>query len=131
MMIVHVTDVSTWELYSLLVECFELVHDDCTCYRCWYMGMVHQMHNLHVTVVHCASINCTIACCGIGTIIPDCDCQHGILYYRIYHSRLGISVWIVSAELNSGCFFEVHGEFDWRIGRSLTVCLQLRYGSST
>ena len=41
--------------------------------------------------VHCAGISCTIACYGIGTIIPDCDCQDEILYYRIHHSRLGIS----------------------------------------
>ena len=41
--------------------------------------------------VHCAGISCTIACYGIGTIIPDYDCQHGILYYHIYRSRLGIS----------------------------------------
>ena len=39
--------------------------------------------------------------------------------------------WIVSAELNSVCFFAVCGEFDWRIGHSLTVCSQLQYESST
>ena len=51
LMIVHVTDVRTWGLYSMLVACFGLVHDDCTCYKCWYMCMVHQMRNLHVTGV--------------------------------------------------------------------------------
>ena len=44
MMIVHVTDVSTLGLFSMLVACFRLVPDDCTCYRCSYMGIVHQMH---------------------------------------------------------------------------------------
>ena len=42
----------TWllvhEIYSMLAARFGLVHDDCTRYRCWYMGMVHQMRNLHV-----------------------------------------------------------------------------------
>ena len=40
-MIAHVTDVRTWGLYSMLVACFGLGHDDCTCYRCWYMGNIH------------------------------------------------------------------------------------------
>ena len=44
---------------------------------------------------------------------------------------LVFQTWIVSAELNSRCFFRVHGEFDWKIGRSLIVCSQLWYGSST
>ena len=56
------------------------------------MGNVHQMHSLYVSSV---STLCwyyyTIACYGIGTIIPDCDCQHGILSYRIHRLPLGIS----------------------------------------
>ena len=62
----HVTDVNTWGLYTKCMICM-----------------------LHV-VVHCADITCTVACYGIGTIIPDCDCQHEISYYRIYCSRLGV-----------------------------------------
>ena len=54
--------------------------------------------------VHCASIICTIACYEIGTNISDCDCQHGISYYQIYHFRFGVLVWIVSAEFVSSCF---------------------------
>ena len=68
MMIVHVKVVSTWGLYTKCMICMLQVG------------------------VHCASIICTIACYGIGTNIPDSDCQHGISYYRIYHSRLGVSV---------------------------------------
>ena len=41
--------------------------------------------------VHCAGIISTIACYWIGTIIPDCDCQHGISYYHIYRLRLCVS----------------------------------------
>ena len=55
MMIVHVTDVSTWGLYT----------------KC----MIYMLQ----VGVHCASIIvCTIACYLIGTNIPDCDCQHGM-----------------------------------------------------
>ena len=54
--------------------------------------------------VHCASIICTNTCYGIGTNTSDFDCQHGISYHPIYHSRLGVSVWIVSAEFISSCF---------------------------
>ena len=92
--------------------------------------------------VHCAGICYTIACYGIGTIIPDYLCQHGISHYRIYRSRLGVSVLIVllnlfllvSGEFNFSlflCMIANHGEFDWIICSSLTVCSQLRYGSST
>ena len=88
MMIVHVTDISTWGWYSMLVACFRLVHDNCTCYRCWYTKCIICMLQAWV---HCAGISCIIACYGIGTIIPDCDCQHGILYYHIDRSWLGIS----------------------------------------
>ena len=60
MMIVHATDVSTWGLYTKCMICMLQVG------------------------VHCSGIICTIACYGIGTILPDCDCQHEILYYRIH-----------------------------------------------
>ena len=74
MMIVHVTDVSTWGLYTKCMICM------------LQLG------------VHCVSIICTIACYGISTNISDCDCQHGISHYRIYHSRFGVSdICIVSA----------------------------------
>ena len=33
MMIVHVTDVSTWGLYSIPEACFGLVHDEYTMYN--------------------------------------------------------------------------------------------------
>ena len=83
MMIVLVTDVSTWGLYTKCMIC-----------------------KLQLGV-HCASIICTISCYGIGTNISDCDCQHGISYYCIYRSRLGVSVWIVSAEFISSRFCRV------------------------
>ena len=106
-------------LYSMLVACFGLVPDDCTHYMCWYMGIVHQMHNLYVTKVwvHCAGISCTIACYGIGTIIPDCNCQYLILYYCIYLSRLGVSVWIISAEFFSSRFCWVLGTWNLFVRR--------------
>ena len=80
MMIVHVTDVSTWGLYTKCMICMLLVG------------------------VHCGGITYTIACYGIGTNISDYDCQHGISYHRIYHLRFGVSVWIVSAEFLSSRF---------------------------
>ena len=49
-MIVHVTDVSTWGLYTKFMICMLQVG------------------------VHGAGIICTIACYGIGTILSDCDC---------------------------------------------------------
>ena len=67
-MVVHVTDVSTWGLYTKCMICMLLVG------------------------VHCAGIICTIACYGIDTILSDCDCQYGISYYRIYCSRLVLSL---------------------------------------
>ena len=67
MTIVLVTGVDTWVLYTKCIICI---------LQAW---------------VHCAGISCIIACYGIDTIIPDCDCQHGILYYHIDRSRLGIS----------------------------------------
>ena len=66
-MLVHVSDVSTWGLDTKCMICMLQVG------------------------AHCAGIICTIACYGIGTIIPDGDCQHGITYYCIYRSRLGVS----------------------------------------
>ena len=80
MMIVPVTGVGTWEFYIKCTICMLQV---------W---------------VQCAGISCTIACNGIGTINSDCDCQHGISYYRIYRSRFDVSVWIVSAEFVSSRF---------------------------
>ena len=82
-MIEHVTDVSTWGLYTKCMICM-----------------------LHLGV-HCASIICTIACYEIGANISDCDCQHGRSYYCIYRSRLGVLVWIVSAEFVSSRFCRV------------------------
>ena len=66
MTIVHVVDVSTWGLYT-----------KCTIF-------------MLLVGVHGAGIICTIACNGICTIILDCDCQHGMSYYRIYRSRLNV-----------------------------------------
>ena len=54
MMIVHVTGVSTLGLYTKCTICMLQVG------------------------VHSAGIICAIACYGIGTIIPDCNCQHRI-----------------------------------------------------
>ena len=67
MTIVHVTDVSTWGLYTKCMICM------------LQLG------------VHCAGIICTIACYGIGRIIPDCDCRCEISHSRIYRSRLIVS----------------------------------------
>ena len=124
------------EIRSMLAACFGLVHDDCTCYRCWYMGLYSKWIICLLQVwVHCAGSSCTIiACYGIGTIIPDCDCQPGILYYRNYCSRLGISDMDHFCWVNFHlflCMSAVHGEFDLRICNTLTVCSQLQYGSST
>ena len=80
MMIVHVTDVSTWGLYTKCMICMLQVG------------------------VHCASIICTIACYGIGTNTSDCDCQHEyhIVVFIIQDSVLQIR--IVSAEFISSHF---------------------------
>ena len=91
-MTAHVTDISRWGLYSMLVACFGLVRDNCTCYRCWYMGMVHQLHNLHVTGVSTLCWYYLYQCMlWDWHNISDCDCQHEISYCRIYRSRFGIS----------------------------------------
>ena len=91
MMIVHITDVSTWGLYTKCMICMLQVG------------------------VHFAGIIWTFACYGIGTIISDCDCQHGMTYYRIYHSRLGVSdmnrfcwIWFFSFLLSSFQFVSLH-----------------------
>ena len=65
-MIVPVTDVSTLGLYTKSMICMLQLE------------------------VRCAGNICTIACYGIGAILPDCDCQHGISYCHIYRSRLGV-----------------------------------------
>ena len=66
MIMVHVIDVSTCGLYSMLVACFGLVPCDCTCYRCWHMGMVLKCIICRLQEwVHCAGISCTITCYGI------------------------------------------------------------------
>ena len=55
------------------------------------MGIIYQMHNLHVTVstwrlyLH----NCMLWDCHNN--IPNCDCEHGILYYRTHRSWLCFS----------------------------------------
>ena len=81
--------------------------------------------------VHCAGIICTIAYYGIGIIfwIVIVNMEYYIIVFIVRDSVF--QIWTIFAELNSGCFFVVHGEFDWRIFRSLTVCSQLRDGSST
>ena len=69
---------------------------------------------------------------------------HMILIVKIeYHIILFIvrdsvfQLWVVSAEFVSVCIYSqfsvsaVHGEFDWRICSSPTVCSQFRYESST
>ena len=60
MMIVSVTDVSTWGLCTKCMICMLQVG------------------------IHCAGIICTISCYGIVTIMPGCDCHHGISYYHLY-----------------------------------------------
>ena len=62
-------------------------------------------------------------------LIVIVNTEYYIIVFIIHDSVF--QTWIVSAELNSNCFFAVHGEFDWRICHSLTVCSQLRYESST
>ena len=103
MTIVPVTDASTCGLYTKCMICMLQVG------------------------VQCAGIICTIACYGIGTINTDCDCQHGISYYRIYRSRLGVSdmdcfcrilfLSFLPSKFQFAflCMSAVHGEFDWRI----------------
>ena len=61
MMIVHVTDVSTWGLYTKCLICILQV------------------------LVHCAGIICTIACYGIGTIflIVIVNMEYHIIYSMI------------------------------------------------
>ena len=56
------------------------------------MGIIYQMHNLHITVstwwlyhLH----NCMLW--DWYNNVPNCDCEHGIWYYRTYHLRLGFS----------------------------------------
>ena len=75
---VHVTDVSRFGLYT----------------KC----MIYMLQ----VGVHCVGIICTIACYGIGTIIPDCDCQHGIIIFIVQDSVF--QIWIVSAEFCSSRF---------------------------
>ena len=120
------------KIHSMFTARFGLVHDDCTCYRCWYIRLCTKCMICMLQVgVHCAGIICTIACYGIGTIISDCDCQHGMSYYCIYRLTLGVSdmdhfcwIWFFSFLLSSFqfaflCMSAVHGEFDWRISSSL------------
>ena len=96
------------KIRSVLTARFGLVHDDFTCYRCQYMRIIHQMLDFHVTGV---STLCWYYLCNCMLLdwynISDCDCQHGISYYRIYRLRLGVSVWIVSAEFVSSRFCRV------------------------
>ena len=106
----------------------------------WYTKCIIYMLQLWL---HCAGSSCTIALYGIGTIIPDCDCQHGILYYCIYSLRLFFCRYVsflLSSIFFHFCWFNfsvlffawvVHSEFDWRIWNFLTVCSQFLYGSST
>ena len=79
------------------------------------MGIIHQMHDLHVM--------------GLvqSFLIVIVNMEYYIIIFIICDSVF--QTWIVSAELNSGCFFAVNGEFDWRICHSLKVCSQLLYGS--
>ena len=95
------------------------------------MGIIHQMHDLHVTGRSTLCWYYLYSCMlWDWHNISDCDCQHGISYYPIYCSRLGVSVWIVSAEFGSPrfcwvhfslflCLSVVHGEFHWRICSTL------------
>ena len=87
-MILHVTDVSTWELYTKCMVCMLQVG------------------------VHCAGIICTIGCYGIGTIfrIVIVNMEYYIIVFIVRDSVF--QIWILSAELNSGCFFTFNGEFD-------------------
>ena len=80
MMIVHVTDVSTWGLYTKCMICMLLVG------------------------VHCASIICSIACYGIGTIfrIVIVNMEYHIIIFIVQHSVF--QLWIVSAEFVSSHF---------------------------
>ena len=118
MMIVPVTGVGTWVFYIKCIVCMLQV---------W---------------VHCAGISCSIACHGIGTINPDYDCQYGnhIIAFIVWDSVFQFRSFLlnlfllVSAAFKFSlflCMIAIHGEFDWRICSSLTVCSQLRYGSST
>ena len=74
MMIVHVTDVSTWGLYTKCMICMLQVG------------------------VHCADIIFTIACYGIGTIllIVIVNIEYNIIVFIV--QDLLFQLWIVSAE---------------------------------
>ena len=81
MMIVHVPDVSTWGLYTKCMICMLQVE---------YIVLV-------------LLYNCML---WDSYNISDCDCQHGILYCRIYRSSLCVSdnVCIISAEFGTSHF---------------------------
>ena len=101
------------------------------------------MHSLHVTgvsrmlvlvvqlhVIGLAQsfliVIVNIKCNIIVFIVRDSLFQFGSFLLNLFL--------LVSAEFNfslSICIIAIHGEFDWRICSSLTVCSQLRYWSST
>ena len=103
MMIVHVTGVSTWGLYTKCTICMlRLVHED---YRTWGLYTKCMICMLHVWV-HCAGIICTIACYGIGTIkiflIVIVNMEYDIIVFIAHDSVF--QIWIISAEFGSSRF---------------------------
>ena len=83
----------------MLAACYGLVHDNCMKFTfhvigTWGMGIVYQMHDLHVTGV---STRWLYHCLHNWMLrdwyynIPNSDCEHGISYYSTYHSRLCFS----------------------------------------
>ena len=118
MMIVHVTDVSRWGLYTKCMICMLQVG------------------------VHCAGIICTIACYGLVQyfLIVIVNMEYYIIIFIV--CDWVFQIWIVSAEFGSSrfcwvqlslflCMSAVHGEYDWRSCSSLIVYSQFRYEFST
>ena len=116
----------------MLVACSGLVPADCTCYRCWYMGRYIKclicIYRCEYTVLVLV-IQLYVMGLAQSFLIVIVNMEYYIIVFIVRDSVF--QTWIVSAELNSCSLFAVHGEFDWRIGRSLTVSSQLQYRSST
>ena len=104
------------------------------------MGIIYQMHDLHVTGVSTRwwyYLHNYMLCHWYNNI-PNCDCGHGISYYSIHSSWLFFQISIISDEYGSSrancslCFSAcMRFKVRWRICCSLTVWSQLWYESST
>ena len=106
---VHVIDVSTWGLYSMRVACFRLVHADCTCYSCWTVGTWVWYTKCMFACYRCEYIVLVLVVqlhvVGLAQsfLMVIVNMEYFIIIFIIRNSVF--QIWIVSAELNSGCFF--------------------------